>query len=70
MMNFSQALEQLKQGQKLARTDWNGKGMYIFLVEADRSDLAFIMMSTAQGYFVPWVASHTDLLSENWGVVN
>jgi Protein of unknown function (DUF2829) len=31
-MNFGQALELLKQGKKLARKGWNGKGMFIYLV--------------------------------------
>jgi hypothetical protein len=31
-MNFGQALEQLKQGSKVSRTGWNGKGMFLFLV--------------------------------------
>lgn len=31
-MNFGQALEQLKQGNKVARTGWNGKGMWIVLM--------------------------------------
>lgn len=32
-MNFGQALEALKEGRKLARTGWNGKNMYVFLVD-------------------------------------
>lgn len=31
-MNFGEALENVKQGKKVARTGWNGKGMFIFLV--------------------------------------
>ncbi|MBQ8688018.1 MAG: DUF2829 domain-containing protein [Ruminococcus sp.] len=30
-MNFGQALEALKQGKKVARTGWNGKGMFLYL---------------------------------------
>ena len=32
-MNFGQALEAIKQGKKVARKGWNGKGMYIALME-------------------------------------
>ena len=28
-----------------------------------------IDMKTAQGYVVPWVASHADLLSEDWRII-
>jgi hypothetical protein len=31
-MNFGQALEALKQGEKVSRQGWNGKGMFIYLV--------------------------------------
>lgn len=31
-MDFSEALFYLKRGEKLARTGWNGKGMFIVLV--------------------------------------
>ncbi len=29
----------------------------------------YLMMFTAQGDFVPWVASQSDLLAEDWAVV-
>lgn len=31
-MDFSLALRHLKEGYKVARTNWNGKDMFIFLV--------------------------------------
>ena len=31
-MNFGQAIEQLKQGDKVARKGWNGKGMWLVLM--------------------------------------
>lgn len=31
-MDFSQALTFIKQGHKVARHGWNGKGMFVFLV--------------------------------------
>ena len=33
-MNFGEALEKLKQREKVAREGWNGKGMYITLIPA------------------------------------
>lgn len=29
MLNFGQALEELKKGNKIARKGWNGKGMFV-----------------------------------------
>lgn len=31
-MNFGQALEALKDGQRVSRAGWNGKGMFLYLV--------------------------------------
>lgn len=30
-MNFGEAIEALKQGKRVARAGWNGKGMFIYL---------------------------------------
>ena len=33
-LNFGQAIEALKQGKRIARQGWNGKGMFLFLLTA------------------------------------
>lgn len=33
-MNFGQAIEALKEGKKVARKGWNGKGMFLWLKPA------------------------------------
>jgi len=35
-MDFGQALSAIKDGKKVAREGWNGKGMFIFLVPGSR----------------------------------
>ena len=32
MLNFGQAIEEMKAGKKVARQGWNGKGMWIVLM--------------------------------------
>jgi hypothetical protein len=86
-LDFSEALAGLKTGYLLARAGWNGKGMFIYLVEGsnftvNRAPLlgifpegtpiqyrAHIDMRTADGSCVPWLASQTDLLADDWMVV-
>lgn len=86
-MNFGQAIEHLKDGRKVARSGWNGKDMFLFLVpgstfKVNRAPLlgiyeegteveyhAHIDMKTAQGYVVPWLASQSDMLSDDWVLV-
>jgi len=35
-MDFSEALKALKQGQRVARSGWNGKRMWLALVKANQ----------------------------------
>lgn len=71
-MNFGQALEALKDGNKVAREGWNGKGMWINLQVPDahsKMTLPYIYMKTACENQVPWLASQTDILADDWVVV-
>lgn len=66
-MDFSQALIQLKAGEIVTRTGWNGEGMWVKLDRAGgEMDLPFLYMRTVHGFFVPWTASHTDILADDW----
>jgi hypothetical protein len=68
-MTFGEAIEALKGGERVARSGWNGKGMWLELHPPDgstRMTLPFIAMSTVTGDLVPWLASQTDMLSEDW----
>lgn len=80
--DFGWALTLLKNGKKVARKGWNGKGMYLFLANGDDlSNCLFkkednvkcqdsICMYTAQGTIcVGWLASQADMLAEDWDVV-
>lgn len=85
-MPFGLAVEAMKKGKKVARTGWNGKGMFLYYVpantykaqtEAARSHfgdevpyLAYIAMKTAPGEVVPWLASQTDVLADDWAIVD
>jgi hypothetical protein len=68
-MNFGQAIGILKQGSRVTRPGWNGKGMYLELQvpnENSKMTLPYIYMKTADNHLVPWLASQTDILSEDW----
>ena len=84
-MNFGLALEAAKIGEKIARAGWNGKNAYIFLAhapdfntDADISEfddqdvecLDVLVMKTTQDKFcVGWRASQTDMLADDWYIV-
>lgn len=70
--NFSWALTKLKAGLKVARSGWNGKGMWIALQVPDansKMSLPYLYMKTADDKLVPWLASQTDILANDWDVV-
>jgi hypothetical protein len=70
--DFSWALRKLKAGVRVARSGWNGKGMYLALQRPDTNSkmtLPYIYMKTVQNDLVPWVASQTDLLAADWDAV-
>lgn len=88
-MNFGLAIEAMKKGHKVARSGWNGKGMFILLnkgrvvenlepnsfyekcgFEAPVKICDHIDMKAADGSMVVgWLASQTDMLSEDWTIV-
>lgn len=71
-MSFSQALDVLVRRGKVARKGWNGKGMWIHIQYPDANSkmtLPYIYMKTVDGGFVPWLASQTDILSDDWEIV-
>lgn len=78
-MNFGSALEILKSGSKIARTGWNGKGLWLELQRPDahsKMTLPYIYINypadaqNTPGARVPWLASQTDVLAEDWIVVD
>lgn len=84
-MNFGQALEALKSGNKVARKGWNGKKQYIELA----SDISYrnpkneiinpeheaignkaIAFVGTSGVQMGWLASQADMLAEDWHIVD
>lgn len=82
-MNFGKALEEVKQGKKVARKGWNGKKQHIELatsisyVTADGDVVncnhdaignnAIAFVGTS-GVQMGWLASQADMLAEDWEV--
>lgn len=76
--NFGEAIKYLKRGLKVARKGWNGKGIFIELQVPDKHSKMthpYIFIDTtglqtnnpnAPKDRVPWLASQTDMLAEDW----
>jgi len=89
-LSFGDAIAALKEGLRVERAGWNGKGMWLTMVHPDddanvpprptyavagivdaatNGCLPWIGMKTADNKFVPWLASQTDVLAEDWQIV-
>lgn len=72
-MDFGKAISELKSGNYVAREGWNGKNMWLHLQVPDthsKMSLPYIYMCTAQGDLVPWLASQSDVLAEDWIIID
>ena len=76
-MDFSIALALLRQGHSIRRDGWHGKDQNLHLQEPDalsKMTLPYIYLEFPAGPDsrgrVPWVATQTDLLANDWVVVN
>ena len=84
-MNFGKAINLLKEGKKIRRKGWNDKNQYIELAtnisykNADgeiininhktigNKAIAFIGTSGVQ---IGWLASQSDMLSDDWELID
>ena len=84
-MNFGKAIELLKKGKKVTRKGWNGKNQYIELATnisyknvddeiininhktIGNKAIAFIGTSGIQ---IGWLASQSDMLSDDWELID
>ena len=95
-MNFGDAIAALKEGKKVARKGWNGRGMFLWLKPATEiksewckdpalkelvdanggtlQALGTICMYTTdstgrKAILTGWLASQSDMLLEDWEIV-
>lgn len=80
-MNFGQAIEKVKEGCRISREGWNGKGQYVELAtkisyvntkgeivnggHETMGNSALAFVGTS-GVQVGWLASQADMLSNDW----
>lgn len=92
-VTFGEAIEALKRGKRVARTGWNGKGMYLWLLpaaqvkaewcreyhlkalaEANGGEIECLgsirMLTADKKVLTGWLASQTDILAEDWVIID
>ena len=73
-MTFGEAIEALKVGDRVSRTGWNGKKMWLRLVtphDGSDANLPYVSVSTESSESLhmvsnvaPWVEARADMLPE------
>ena len=77
---FGEAIRRLKAGQKVARKGWNGRGMFVRLIDETiatqslgnalgRKMNPYFIIKNVNDFISTWVPSIDDCLAEDWEVV-
>ncbi len=77
LFDFGEALNKLRSGKKVQRMGWSGKGLWLELQTPDehsKMTLPYLYLNypddaqNTPGARVPWLASQTDMLAEDWQI--
>lgn len=73
-MNFGKALELMKQGGRVCRKGWNGKGMFIYLVKGTTLDSRDKLRNEADNHIPSLesevkINSHIDMFAADKTIV-
>jgi len=72
-MNFGEAIIAMKDGKRVQRAGWNGKGMWIAAQYPDENSLMdggpYVYISDPNGKRFPWNASQQDLFADDWKIL-
>jgi len=78
LVDFSEALLCAKVGAAIQRRGWNGKGMVVKMQRPDehsKMTLPYLYIEYSPDHPIypgakcPWLASQTDILAEDWKVI-
>lgn len=81
-MNFGEAIAAMKTGKRVTRAGWNGKGMWVRYIDlysdaefkvreiepCEGTWMPFVIMKTVHNQLIPWLASQSDILAEDWQI--
>lgn len=72
-LSFSSALSAVKVGHSIQREGWNGKGLKVkaqFPDENSKMNLSYLYIEYPDGKKCPWLASQTDIMSDDWSILD
>ena len=72
-MDFSKALEAVKNGVGIRRKGWNGAGLTVKAQYPDahsKMSMPYLYIEYPDGKRCPWLASQTDIMCEDWYILD
>lgn len=86
LFNFETALHYIKNGKRVCRDGWNGKGMYLYYVPSNKYATAteiakkdfgdyveyspYIAIKTVNNIVSIWNPSQMDMFADDWRIYN
>ena len=67
-LTFGLAIEALKQGKKVARTEWIGKNAYLLLTHGDEQRPC-IVIQNSNDILDRWLPDETSIFAEDWMII-
>ncbi len=70
-MNFETAISHMREGSRVTRGGWKD-GHEVYLHEpfkGEPSSVSYFLIETEGGDTYPWLATHADLLADDWEVI-
>lgn len=69
MITSYEAIKAVREGRRIARSGWNGKGMYVYRYDVEGYKPVLVICTASGAHQMGWVFSQDDLFSDDWEIV-
>lgn len=67
-MKSYEAIKAVRDGYRIARKGWNGKGMYVYRYDVEGYEPVLVLCTASGAHQMGWVFSQNDLFSDDWEI--
>jgi uncharacterized protein DUF2829 len=68
-MNIGWAMQQIRNGDKVARAEWKGRGIWIILKDSSEGEPYIYLQRTQASsvrWSLPWQPVQEDIIADDW----
>jgi hypothetical protein len=69
MIASHEAIKAVRDGHRIARAGWNGKGMFVYRYDVEGFKPALVIKTASGAHQLGWVFSQDDLFADDWEIV-